>query len=154
MNFSKFFFRRVSSKRKKVFSLLFPPEIRTIINFDKFSNLAQSIYWKWAKKSPVHLFSTLFFSFVLTLKFSLENIHRFCTIFLFVCLLSCFLPYFLKIFLVCFFVKLFFSSFLPPSRQTNDNFACNFFFFQILKKKGDLQRKKRIGNKWTGLKFA
>ena len=31
-----------------------------------------------------------------------------------------------KIFFVCLFVKLF-SSFLPPSRQTNDNFG-NFFF--------------------------
>ena len=57
-----------------------------------------------------------------------KNLFYFIFKIYFVCLLGCF-PYLFKIFLVCLFVKLF-SSFLPPSRQTNDKFGYFFSNFQ------------------------
>ena len=49
-----------------------------------------------------------------------------------------------KVFLVCLFVKLF-SSFLPPSRQTNDNFCQFFFKFSRLHPLVPWQKVGRIG---------
>ena len=54
-----------------------------------------------------------------------------------------------KIFFVCLFVKLF-SSFLPPSRQTNDNFGIFFFKFSRHFTLVPWQKVGRIGLGFAG----